>query len=78
MRQSDTRKTRLLPYRSHMKTMVKKVMNFAQEGKKAEAEKALPIAFKAVDTAVKKNILLRATGNRRKSLLSRTVAAIGK
>ena len=61
-----------------MKTMVKKVLVLAKEGKKEDAEKALPVAFKAVDMATKRHILHKKTAARRKSKMSRAVAGIGK
>ncbi|MBT3834917.1 30S ribosomal protein S20 [Candidatus Peribacteria bacterium] len=78
VKQTKRRTERLLPYRSHMKTMVKKVMALAKEGKKEEAEKILPEAFKAVDTAAKKNIINGKTADRRKSTMSKAVNKIGK
>jgi len=61
-----------------MKTMVKKVLVFAKKGQKAEAEKALRVAFKSVDTAAKKHIIHRKNADNKKSRMSRVVAAIGK
>jgi small subunit ribosomal protein S20 len=78
VKQTKTRTERLLPYRSRMKTMVKKVMAFAKEGKKEEAEKAMPEAFKAVDTAAKKKVINEKTADKRKSSMSRAVNRIGK
>lgn len=78
MRQEKTRTARRTPYRSRMKTMMKKVMVLVEEGKKNEAEKVLPEAFKAVDMAMKRNIIHWKNAARKKSLMSRRVAAIGK
>ncbi|MFA7682293.1 MAG: 30S ribosomal protein S20 [Candidatus Peribacteraceae bacterium] len=75
-RQNTVRRQRLLPFRSSMKTMVRKVVDAAKAGNKAEAEKLLPAAFKAVDTAAKKRIIHRKTASRKKSLLSRLVAKL--
>ncbi|MEK7137181.1 MAG: 30S ribosomal protein S20 [Patescibacteria group bacterium] len=78
MRQSRKRHERLLPVKSHMKTMVKNVLQFAKQGKKEEAAKLLPQAFKAVDMAAKKYIIHWKNGARKKSLMSRAVAGIKK
>ena len=78
VRQTKKRTARILPYRSHMKTMIKKVLEFAKKGQKAEAEKALSVAFKAVDTAAKKQIIHHKNADNKKSRLSRVVAAIGQ
>lgn len=78
MRQEKTRTARRTPYRSRMKSMMKKVMTLVTEGKKDEAAKALPEAFKAVDLAMKRNIIHWKNAARKKSLLSRRVAALSK
>jgi len=72
------RTARRLPYKTRMKTLIKKVMKLAKEGKKEEVEKVLPEAFKAVDMALKRHILHKKTAARRKSSLSKAVAGIGK
>lgn len=74
-KQNTVRKARRLPYKTQMKTMVKKVTELAEAGKKADAAKLLPQAFKVIDTAAKKQILHPNTASRKKSLLSRMVSA---
>ncbi|MDB4978834.1 MAG: ribosomal protein [Candidatus Peribacteria bacterium] len=49
-------------------------MELAEAGKKDEGLKILPMAFKAIDTATKKNIIHPNTAARKKSLLSRMLA----
>ena len=78
MRQSRVRHARLLPVKSHMKTMMKNVLELAKSGKKDEAVKMLPQAFKAVDMAMKKNIIHWKNAARKKSLMSRALAVVGK
>lgn len=78
MRQASVRTERRTPYKTRMKTMMKKVLVLSKEGKKDEATKALPEAMKAVDMATKRNIIHWKNAARKKSLMSRTVAAIGK
>lgn len=75
-RQSEKRHTRLKPYKTHMKTMVRAVLNAVKAGDKDGAAKALPTAFKAVDTAAKKNIIHRNTASRKKSVLSRAIGGM--
>ena len=77
VKQDKKRHARLLPYRSRMKTMVKKVFALVKEGKKDEAEKALSNAFKAVDTAAKKRIIHRKNADNKKSKMSKAVASMG-
>ena len=78
MRQSKVRQTRLQPVKSHMKTMMKNFLILVKEGKKDEATKALPLVFKAIDMASKKNVIHWKNAARKKSLVSRAVAAVGK
>lgn len=78
MKQTRARTKRRLPYRSNQKTLFKKVMELAKKDKKDEAEKVLPEAFKAIDMAVKRHILHKKTGARRKSSLSKAITRIGQ
>ena len=78
MRQTKRRTERLLPVRSHMKTMMKKVLDLAQAGKKEEAAKVLHEAYKAVDLAAKKHIIHWKNAARKKSRMSKAVAGVGK
>ncbi|MFA6522920.1 MAG: 30S ribosomal protein S20 [Candidatus Peribacteraceae bacterium] len=72
-KQNEKRRIRLLPYRTHLKTISKKFFDLVKEGKKEEAKKLLPLAFKTIDTAAKKNLLHRNTADRRKSRFSKMV-----
>ena len=72
-RQNIVRRERLLPYRTHMKTMVRSVADLVKEGKKSEAAAILPKVYKAIDTAMKKQIIHRNTAARKKSLVARLV-----
>ena len=78
VRQTKKREARRKPVKSYMKTMIKKVMDLAKQGKKEEAEKVLREAYKAVDMAAKRHIIHKKNASRKKSLMSRTVAGIGK
>ena len=78
MRQSRVRQARLTPVKSHMKTMMKNILDLSKAGKKDEAAKVLPQVFKAIDMAAKKNILHWKTAARKKSLVSRAIAGMGK
>lgn len=76
MKQAEVRRQRNYPVRSSMKTHMKKVLVLAKEGKKEEAEKLLPVTYKIIDTAAKKNIIHSNNADRKKSRLARTVANI--
>ncbi len=70
-RQSVLRRTRRLPFKTNMKTEIRRITDLMKEGKKDEAIKAMSKAFKAIDTAAKKNIIHWKNAARKKSLLSR-------
>jgi ribosomal protein S20 len=72
-RQNRIRRDRLQPYRTHMKTMVRKLQDLVKEGKHDEALKVLPLVYKAIDTASKKNIIHWKTADRRKSSMARAL-----
>jgi len=73
-RQNEVRRARLLPYKSLMKTMIKKIVDLTKEGKKAEAEKLLPQTYKAIDIAAKKKIIHPKNAARKKAKVCRLVS----
>ncbi len=74
-RQADERRTRLQPFKTHMKTMMRKITDAVKAGNKDEAVKLVPIVQKSIDMAAKKNLIHRKTADRKKSLVARLVAA---
>ncbi|OGJ63162.1 30S ribosomal protein S20 [Candidatus Peribacteria bacterium RIFCSPLOWO2_01_FULL_51_18] len=76
MKQSVARRARRLPFKTSMKTQIRKVTVLVKADKLADAAKALPIAFKAIDMAAKKNIIHWKNAARKKSSLSRMVARV--
>lgn len=74
MRQNVVRRTRLLPFKSHMKTMIKKISELAKGGKVKEAEALLPTVYKAIDTAAKKKVIVAGNANRKKASVAALVA----
>ena len=75
-KQNEDRRKRLLPYKTIMKTMIRKIVDLTKEGKKEDAEKLLPSVYKAIDTAAKKNIILSKNADRKKARVARLVAAV--
>lgn len=57
--------------RKTMKESVKEITKLVKEGKKDEAKKLLPKAYKAIDKANKKGVIRTNTASRRKSSLSK-------
>ncbi len=74
-RQNKVRNARRLPFKTSMKTQMRKVHDLAKAGKMADALKVLPMAHKAIDMAAKKNLIHWKNAARKKSLLSRVVSA---
>jgi small subunit ribosomal protein S20 len=74
-RQSVDRKARLQPFKTNMKTMIRKISDAVKDGKKDEAAKLLPAVYKSIDMAAKKEIIHHNTAARKKSLVARMVAA---
>ena len=70
-KQNTVREARLKPFRSYMKTMIKKIDEFVKAGKKDEAAKLLPEVYSAIDTACKKNIIHRRNADRKKARVSK-------
>jgi small subunit ribosomal protein S20 len=73
-RQSLVRRDRLRPYKTRVNTVKRKIADVVKAGKKDEAAKMLPEAFKAIDTAAKKKVLPRNAADRMKSGLARAVS----
>lgn len=73
MRQAKTRLENRKPYKSRLKSEVKKVLTFAKTDV-AKAQKQLSVAYKVIDTAAKKNIIHKNNAARKKSRLAGVVA----
>jgi small subunit ribosomal protein S20 len=70
-KKSVERRERRLPYKTRMKTMMRKISDLTRGGKIDDAIAMLPNAFKAIDMAAKKNIIHPKNAARKKSLLAR-------
>jgi small subunit ribosomal protein S20 len=73
-RQAEVRRVRRQPFKTQMKTMMKKLVDLANAGKKEEGAKLLPAVFKAIDTAAKKQIIHKNNADRKKALMARLVS----
>lgn len=74
-KQNEVRRKRLLPYRTTMKTMIRRIVDLTKEGKKDEAAKYLAETFKAIDIAAKKNIIHPKNAARKKARVSRLISS---
>ncbi|MBU0766416.1 30S ribosomal protein S20 [Patescibacteria group bacterium] len=75
-KQNEERRKRLLPYRTIMKTMIRRIVDLTNEGKKDEAAKHLAETFKAIDTAAKKKIIHPKNAARKKAKVARLVSNV--
>lgn len=77
-KQSAARRTRLLPYKTHMRTLMRKLRDTMKDGKKEEAQQLLSQVYKSIDMAAKKNIIHRRTADRKKASMARLLAVATK
>lgn len=77
-KQSKVRQSRLLPYKTQMRTLMRKMRDTVAAGKKDEATKLLPSVFKSIDMAAKKNIIHRRNADRKKASMAKLVAVSKK
>lgn len=77
-KQSKVRQSRLLPYKTNMRTMMRKMRDTVAAGKKDEAVKLLPTVFKSIDMAAKKNIIHRRNADRKKASMAKLIAVAKK
>lgn len=77
-KQSKVRQSRLLPYKTQMRTLMRKLRDTVKEGKKDEAQKLLAQVYKSIDTAAKKKIIHRRNADRKKASMARILAGVTK
>lgn len=73
-KQAEVRRDRRRPFKTYMKTMIRKISEAVKSGKKDEAQKLLPEVYKAIDTATKKHLLHKNTASRKKSQIAKAIA----
>jgi small subunit ribosomal protein S20 len=77
VRQSEKHRVRNLALKTEMKTYIKKFLTAVKDGKKEEAIKLMPKAYKLIDTAAKKHVIHRRNADNKKALLARNLKNIG-
>ncbi len=75
LRQSKRRHERNLKKTKEMKGAIKKIAKLAAAKKIDEAKKLVPLAYKAIDKAVKTGVLKKNAGSRKKSRLMKLFKA---
>lgn len=73
-RQNTQRQKRLTPFKTNMKTMLKKIADAAKAGNKDEVKKLMPQVYKAIDMAAKKGIIHRKNADNKKSSVAKLAA----
>jgi len=73
LRQSKKRRTLNLRRLGTMRENIKNIKKLVEENKKEEAQKLLPQTYKAIDKAVKRNILKKNTAARKKSRITKLI-----
>lgn len=76
IRQAERKHVMNLRRQKVMKESVKEVSKLVVAGKKAEAEKNLKTAYKALDKAAKRGVIKKNTASRKKSRLAKAIAKI--
>ena len=77
MRQSQARLERRKPYKTRLKSELKKMLVLTKTDAEA-AKKALPELYSVIDTAAKKNIIHKNNAARKKSRMANLVEKAGK
>jgi small subunit ribosomal protein S20 len=72
---TERNRVRNKAWRSSVRTVRTSVVDTAKAGKKADVQKALQNAYKVIDMAVSKGVLHKNAAARRKSRLTKHVAA---
>ena len=72
-RQNLVRRKRIRPYKTIMKTMIRRISDAAKEGKKEEVKALLPKVYKAIDMAAKRNIIHWKNAARKKAAAAKLV-----
>lgn len=73
MKQSRTRYARNRHYSSHMKSMIKLILDYAKKGELDKANKILPKVVSSIDTAAKKNIIHKHNAAHKKSRIQKAL-----
>jgi small subunit ribosomal protein S20 len=75
MKQSLTRRAGNRHYGNHMKSMIKLILGYIENGEMDKAKKLLPEVISAIDTAAKKKIIEKNNASNKKSRIQRALNA---
>lgn len=75
LRQSERKRERNLKQTKAFRDALKEIKKLAASGKKDEAAKLLPKAYKALDKAAKNNVLKKNAAGRKKSRITKLLTS---
>ena len=78
VKQTKVRTARNRHYNSHMKSMIKLILEYVQKKEFDKANKILSKVVGAIDTCAKKNIIHKNNAARKKSRIQRALSGIGE
>lgn len=73
MKQARVREARNQMTKSHMKSVIKRALDYIKAGQKEKALKMLPQVLSAIDTAAKKYVIHKNNAARKKSRIQKAV-----
>lgn len=73
LRQNKKRRALNLRRFNAMRKNIKNIKKLIEENKKEEAQKLLPQTYKAIDKAVKRNLIKKNTADRKKSRITKLI-----
>lgn len=76
LRQNVKRAARNKMYKNRIKKLTYEMSAFINEGKQKEATNLIPTFYKAIDKAVKGNILHKNTASRKKAVIAKQIGRL--
>jgi len=73
LRQTQQKRSKNLLYKNKIKKLLKRVKNLVSQKKLEEAKKLLPQIYKALDKAVKTEVIKKNTASRKKSRIVKLI-----
>ncbi len=78
VKQDKVKTARNKHYSSHMKSMIKLILEYVQKGEADKANKMFAKVISSIDTCAKKNIIHKNNASRKKSRIQKALSNIGK
>lgn len=78
MKQNKVRYERNRHYSSHMKSMIKLMLDYVKKGEIEKANKIMPKVISSIDTAAKKRLIHKNNAAHKKSRIAKAISNIGE